>query len=100
MRAGTKCKLVCRFVMWYEAVAQDGSRSIGVAVSSNGISDWRRRDRQAFSGLLTALSSKHVHAFSFVAAAVSMPCLHHCMCALCVSNNKLSMSCVSVGIKS
>lgn len=33
--------------MWYEAVAQDGARSIGVAVSSNGISGWKRRDRQA-----------------------------------------------------
>lgn len=44
--------------MWYEAVAKDGSRSIGIAVSSNGISDWKRRDRQAPFGPLWAFASK------------------------------------------
>lgn len=34
-----------KFVMWYEGVAADGSRSIGIAVSDDGISDWRRHDR-------------------------------------------------------
>lgn len=47
--------------MWYEAVAKDGLRSIGIAVSSNGISDWKRRGRQALCGPLKALSSKHLH---------------------------------------
>ena len=37
----------CRFVMWYEGVAADGSRSIGIAVSDDGISDWRRHDRSS-----------------------------------------------------
>ena len=32
--------------MWYEGVAQDGSRSIGVAVSSNGISGWKPKNGQ------------------------------------------------------
>lgn len=41
------CKLLamCRFVMWYEGIAENGSRSIGVAVSDDGISDWIRSDR-------------------------------------------------------
>lgn len=34
-----------KFVMWYEGVAEDGSRSIGVAVSDDGKSDWRRYNR-------------------------------------------------------
>ena len=39
------CACLCRFVMWYEGVADDGTRSIGIAVSDDGISDWIRRDR-------------------------------------------------------
>lgn len=31
--------------MWYEGVADDGTRSIGVAVSDDGITDWVRSDR-------------------------------------------------------
>lgn len=30
--------------MWYEGVAEDGTRSIGVAVSQDGITGWKRRD--------------------------------------------------------
>jgi len=37
----------CRFVMWYEGVAEDNSRSIGMAVSNDGISGWKRWDRSA-----------------------------------------------------
>ena len=37
----------CRFVMWYEGVAADGSRSIGIAVSNDGVSDWIRHDRSS-----------------------------------------------------
>lgn len=33
--------------MWYEGVAEDGSRSIGMAVSDDGISGWKRWDRFA-----------------------------------------------------
>ncbi|KAL0055171.1 hypothetical protein WJX82_008147 [Trebouxia sp. C0006] len=34
-----------KFVMWYEGVAEDNSRSIGMAVSNDGISGWKRWDR-------------------------------------------------------
>ncbi|DBA88789.1 TPA: hypothetical protein ACH3X1_004204 [Trebouxia sp. C0004] len=34
-----------KFVMWYEGVAEDKSRSIGMAVSNDGISGWKRWDR-------------------------------------------------------
>ena len=33
--------------MWYEGVAEDGSRSIGIAVSQDGKSGWKRHDRSA-----------------------------------------------------
>lgn len=33
--------------MWYEGVAEDGSHSIGMAVSDDGISGWKRWDRFA-----------------------------------------------------
>ena len=39
--------VIRRFVMWYEAVAEDNSRSIGMAVSNDGISGWKRWDRSA-----------------------------------------------------
>lgn len=96
--------LLCRFVMWYEAVAKDGSRSIGIAVSSNGISDWKRRDRQAPFTPLSALSAQHMHPVAVVqneyvlaglqqvtgsahmgigdSHAVNIACARHCICAL------------------
>jgi hypothetical protein len=34
-----------RYLMFYEAVAADGSRAIGVAASKDGIRGWKRLDR-------------------------------------------------------
>ena len=44
--------VIRRFVMWYEGVAEDNSRSIGMAVSNDGISGWKRWDRSADSLLI------------------------------------------------
>lgn len=34
-----------RYLMFYEAVAADGSRAIGLAASKDGIRGWKRLDR-------------------------------------------------------
>lgn len=34
-----------RYLMFYEAVAADGSRSIGLAASEDGIRGWKRLER-------------------------------------------------------
>ena len=46
LTGGVFC-LGCRYLMFYEAVAGDGRRSIGVAVSPDGIRGWKRMDRCA-----------------------------------------------------
>ena len=83
--------------MWYEAVAKDGTRSIGVAVSSNGISDWKRRDRQAFCmhchimhaqlcihSLLFNFPLWLLLQFLFVAAVAMEPVNTSAVCACCL----------------
>lgn len=42
-----------RYLMFYEAVAADGTRSIGLAASQDGISGWQRLDRRVCSGVLS-----------------------------------------------
>ncbi len=42
-----------RYLMFYEAVAADGTRSIGLAASQDGISGWQRLDRRVCSDVLS-----------------------------------------------
>ena len=46
-RACVRLNLVClrRWIMFYEAVAADNKRSIGMAVSKDGVRDWQRLGR-------------------------------------------------------
>lgn len=39
-----------RYLMFYEGVAADGARSIGVAVSDDGLRGWRRCPRPVLTG--------------------------------------------------
>ena len=57
--------LVCRYVMFYEAVAEDDRRSISLAVSRDGIKDWQCLG----SAILTAGGSS-----AWDAGGVGSPC--------------------------
>lgn len=41
MPAKNECKATCRFVMFYEAVAADNTRTISLAVSKDGVKGWK-----------------------------------------------------------
>ena len=41
-RGISRLPLLCRWIMFYEAVASDNTRSISMAVSKDGLKDWAR----------------------------------------------------------
>ena len=43
-----------QYVMFYEAVAADNSRSIGLAVSPDGVSDWERHPQPVLTAATQA----------------------------------------------
>lgn len=55
-----------RYLMFYEAVAADVRRSVGVAASQDGIRDWKRLDRCAFPRLPSRFAAKGLYRLSAV----------------------------------
>lgn len=49
-----------RYVMFYEGVAADGSRAIGLATSKDGIRNWQRYDKPVLEASLVGWDSGSV----------------------------------------
>ena len=64
-----------RYLMFYEAAAADGTRSIGLAASQDGISGWERLDRCArSSGPSTDRSESPVAVFISASREFQLAC--------------------------